>query len=265
MVYVMILPRATTRVRVVLLAPPEPLVQWCRRTNHRYALTGGFFSRATGRPLGRLWRDGTVMPSAPWGGVWADHRGAVHILDDQVTIGPLGQMPSEPTGDLLTAGPMVVRDYKSLITIGYHFEGIPRTWQGELDADWTGVRAQRSAIGINRTQILAVACDGPPVDAAPDPANSGLTIAELARILEQLGARDALNLDGGGGTSMVYEQRLVNQPRAGSVEPGYRPGELIAEGRPLRTALTFLTDELHRTDAAEKSAHDDRADPPHES
>ena len=238
-VHVARLPRAITRARVVVLRPPEPLLRWCRRTGCQYALTGGFFSRVTDQPLGRLWSDGVAMVNAPWGGRWSLRRGAIHIDGDSVSISPLGEMPIDPVGDLLTAGPLLVRDRESLITDGYDFEGIPETWRGELDADWTKVRAQRSAIAFAGVHLFAVACEGPPVDWTPESTEAGLTIAELSGVLVELGAEAALNLDGGGGTSLVYEQRLVNCPRAGSVEPDRRHGELIVEGRPLHTAIAF--------------------------
>ena len=48
-----------------------------------------------------------------------------------------------------------------------------------------------------------------------------------------LGARDALNLDGGGSATLIAGGRLRNRPRAsvGTPEPG---------GRGIATALVFL-------------------------
>jgi hypothetical protein len=227
------------RARVAVLSPPEPLLRWCRRTDNRFALTGGFFSRATGKPLGRLWRNGVSIPTASWGGRWSERRGAIHMAGDSVSISPLGEMPRTSAGDLLTAGPLLVRDGRSLITGEPDFEGIPQTWRDELDADWTDLRAQRSAIGTTTTHLLAVACEGAPVDAPGDWEEAGLTIAELAAVLVELGAEAALNLDGGGGTSLVCDKRLVNVPKAGSFEPAHRRGDPILEGRPLHTAIVF--------------------------
>jgi Phosphodiester glycosidase len=239
-VHALMLPRGTFRPRIIVLPRPEPLLSWCRRTGHAHALTGGFFSRGSGLPLGRLWCGGVEVPSSPWGGKrWGDRRGAVHIDGDSISIGPLGEMPREPVGELLTAGPVLVHAGRSVIAGDCDFEGIPETWTEELDADWTRARAQRSAIGISARQLIAVACEGLPVDAAPASGDAGLTIAELAEVLVELGAEAALNLDGGGGTSLVCEGKLVNRPRAGSVEPGYEHGELIAAGRPLHTAIAF--------------------------
>jgi len=75
--------------------------------------------------------------------------------------------------------------------------------------------------------VIAVACDG------RDPGDAGLTLEELAHLLAGLGCHTALNLDGGGSTSLVSGGRLRNRPRAGVNRP--EPG-----GRPVSTALLFL-------------------------
>jgi exopolysaccharide biosynthesis protein len=47
-----------------------------------------------------------------------------------------------------------------------------------------------------------------------------------------LGAHEAINLDGGGSTSLVRGRRLVNRPRE-------EHGLDLAAGRPISTALVF--------------------------
>jgi exopolysaccharide biosynthesis protein len=42
--------------------------------------------------------------------------------------------------------------------------------------------------------------------------SAGVTLREGARVMRSLGARDALNLDGGGSTSMAVRGRLANLP-----------------------------------------------------
>jgi exopolysaccharide biosynthesis protein len=48
----------------------------------------------------------------------------------------------------------------------------------------------------------------------------GMTLPEAARLMRSLGARDALNLDGGGSTTMVVRGEVVNRP---SDRAGERP------------------------------------------
>jgi exopolysaccharide biosynthesis protein len=40
----------------------------------------------------------------------------------------------------------------------------------------------------------------------------GMTLPDLARLAERLKLRDALNLDGGGSTTMVVKGKIVNNP-----------------------------------------------------
>jgi exopolysaccharide biosynthesis protein len=64
-------------------------------------------------------------------------------------------------------------------------------------------------------RILLVAVDG------RQPAKSvGMTIAELTALLLELGAVEAINMDGGGSTAMVVRGRVVNSP---SDPAGERP------------------------------------------
>jgi exopolysaccharide biosynthesis protein len=79
---------------------------------------------------------------------------------------------------------------------------------------------------MNRDWFLAVACDG----RAPN--DAGLTLPELAELMATLGAERAINLDGGGSTSLVHDGVLRNVPRE---EHGI---ELVA-GRPVANALVF--------------------------
>jgi exopolysaccharide biosynthesis protein len=55
-----------------------------------------------------------------------------------------------------------------------------------------------------------------------------MTLAELADLMRELGARDALNLDGGGSTTLVLGGRVVNRPTDGAGE------------RPVTNALLVL-------------------------
>ncbi|MBC8087150.1 MAG: phosphodiester glycosidase family protein [Phycisphaerae bacterium] len=89
-------------------------------------------------------------------------------------------------------------------------------------------RHPRTAIGIanNRTRLLLVVVDG-----RQKPYSDGMTLRELASLMLALGARDALNLDGGGSTTMVYADsargmHVANHP---SDPAGERPvGDALA-------------------------------------
>ncbi|MGC8667715.1 MAG: phosphodiester glycosidase family protein [Chthonomonadales bacterium] len=91
---------------------------------------------------------------------------------------------------------------------------------GRIDVDGTDegfnpktfvdARHPRSAIGLKSDgQILLVTVDG------RQPQSRGVTLTELAEIMMRLGAVDAINLDGGGSTSMWLAGGYVNAPSDG--------------------------------------------------
>ena len=73
-----------------------------------------------------------------------------------------------------------------------------------------GPRAPRSAVGQLRDgRIVLVAVDG------RQPGYSvGLTMVEAAQLMIDLGAEEAINLDGGGSTTFVVDGAVVNRPPA---------------------------------------------------
>lgn len=72
-------------------------------------------------------------------------------------------------------------------------------------------RAPRTAIAyLGGTSVALVTVDGRQKHSV------GMTLYELARLLRELGARDAINLDGGGSTAMVVRGKLVNRPSDGT-------------------------------------------------
>ena len=66
---------------------------------------------------------------------------------------------------------------------------------------------QRTAIGqISEGHYLLVVSDGRPK------ASTGLSLRQLAALMQSLGAQIAYNLDGGGSSTMVFQGRVVNNP-----------------------------------------------------
>lgn len=76
-------------------------------------------------------------------------------------------------------------------------------------------RAPRTAVGISAEGgvILAV------VDGRQPAHSVGLTLPETAEFMRELGALSALNLDGGGSSTMVIEGEVVNRPSGGHERP----------------------------------------------
>ncbi|MDR5695870.1 MAG: phosphodiester glycosidase family protein [Armatimonadota bacterium] len=69
-------------------------------------------------------------------------------------------------------------------------------------------RHPRTAVGVTRTgRVLLVVVDGRQPDHS-----LGMTLPELAALLLRLGVTDALNLDGGGSSTLVVRGMVVNSP-----------------------------------------------------
>jgi hypothetical protein len=234
--------RAAFDLRVVVLDPPSTVQQWCRRTGAEHAIVGGFYMRPGGPALGDLWVAGHALATEPFDAPWHDERACVHVDEGEtarnpnnsgssrcrermVRLAPRRELGAVPHGDLLHAGPMLVEDGCSLVAGGLDREGFSAGAR-QFDSDITAGRYPRAALGLSEGQMLATVCDGRADDEA------GLTMAELAEAMIDLGAEQAINLDGGGSASLVVGGSLVNTPRE---EHGI---ELIG-GRAVATALHF--------------------------
>jgi hypothetical protein len=214
-----------TAVRVRRLAHPEPLAAWCRRNGVGEALVGGFFVRPHGAPLGELRTRGILRRSVPFAAPWSGVRACLHVHRGRVAIAPRDELPADPRGDLLQAGPLLVRSGAPVVEAGADPEGFS-AGAAQFDSDITVGRYPRAALGVARGRLLAVVCDGRADDEA------GLTLRELAEALAALGAEAALNLDGGGSTSLVCGGALRNVPREAH-------GVVLAGGRAVSTAIVF--------------------------
>jgi Phosphodiester glycosidase len=223
-IYVATYPLAGTRVRVVRLAHPTPLAAWCDATGTPEALVGGFFARPHGTPLGELRQAGVERRHVAFDAPWSDLRACVHIAGAELHIARRDQIAATPEGDLLQAGPLLVD--RGRVACRDDVEGFSAGAR-QFDSDITDGRYPRAGLAVaRRGRLLAVACDGRADDEA------GLTMAEFAETLIALGAVQALNLDGGGSTSLVAGGQLCNIPRESH-------GVELPGGRPISTALTF--------------------------
>lgn len=216
---------ASTAVRVVRLRRPQRLAVWCAVRGIDDALVGGFFTRPDGVPLGELRTAGIGRKHVPFDAPWDARRSCLHVVGDQLHIGRRAEFEAQPRGDLLQAGPLLVRDGRRAVADGEDPEGFSAGAR-QFDSDITAGRYPRAAIGVGDGRIVAVVADG------RSAADAGLTLVELADLLVALGAAQALNLDGGGSASLVSDGRLRNRPRADhEIE--------LPLGRPVATALVF--------------------------
>lgn len=94
-------------------------------------------------------------------------------------------------------------------------------------------RHPRTAVGVARAgkRLWLVVVDG-----RQTPYSDGMTLRELANLMLALGARDAINLDGGGSTTLVY----ANPVTAGTLQVANRPSDAAGE-RPVGNALAIVS------------------------
>lgn len=224
-VHVARFPRDAFTPRVVALEPCSTLRRWCERSGAEHAIVGGFYMRPGGPALGDVWLDGVALATEPFDPPWHRERACVHISEGRVSLAVRHQLPDAPSGDLLQAGPMLVGGGRSLVVDGSDSEGFSAGAR-QFDSDITAGRYPRAALGLSERELIAVACDGRADEEA------GLTMVELAEAMVALGAEAALNLDGGGSTSLVVGGTLVNTPRE-------EHGLALLDGREVATALHF--------------------------
>jgi Phosphodiester glycosidase len=226
-VYLVRYPRQPTRLSIEHFPHPQRLDHWCRGSGIREAIVGGFFVRPDGPALGELWIGGRRIATEPVPDPYMGARAAIHIDDAEIRIAPRSELPPCPAGYLLQAGPLLVRDGAPLHD-PHDAEGFAASAH-QFDSDITAGRHPRAALAVSNQELIALVCDGRRTGL-----DAGLTLVELAELLARLGAREAINLDGGGSTALVHRGHLLNRPYDDQDRPSRSP-------RPVATAAIFRT------------------------
>lgn len=109
---------------------------------------------------------------------------------------------------IVGGGPRIIQNGRSVAEFGYFIEG--------TGAKFGTVRHPRTAVGFSKdsSKLYLVTVDG------RRESDSGMSLMELADAMLKLGVYDAVNLDGGGSTTMVIGDKVVNHP---SDKEGERP------------------------------------------
>jgi hypothetical protein len=219
-------PRRATRVRVVHFPRPQRLDVWCVQKGTPEAIVGGFFVRDPYLPLGELWLDGRAVRHEPVAAPYGQRRACVAVDGDDVRLSGRDAEPASPQGDLLQAGPLLVAGGAVSFDPSTDGEGFS-AGSGQFDSDITHGRYPRAALGISAKSLIAVACDG-----RRSNVDAGLSLPELAQVMVDLGAERAINLDGGGSTTLVHRGHLLNRPYPEQDQPAPKTRRVVS-------ALTF--------------------------
>jgi hypothetical protein len=216
--------RRATRVTLRCFAEPVRLDVWCRAQGHPEAMVAGFFVRDPYRPLGETRVAGTALEHEPIAAAWRPHRACLQLRGDDVVLAARRELGEEPEGDLVSAGPLLVREGR-VVDEG-DAEGFS-AGSAQFDSDITAERHPRCALGVTDDELLAVCCDG-----RRSGVDAGLALDELAQLMVSFGAREAVNLDGGGSATLIHRGHLLNRPYSSVDQPA-------PESRPVVTALLF--------------------------
>ncbi|MCK3683900.1 phosphodiester glycosidase family protein [Maribellus sp. YY47] len=161
------------------------------------AINGTFFDMKKGGSVVFLKVDDTIItPPNPEAGAMI--REAAFVVGDSVRV---VEFPKEEWGnwhpafeDIMVSGPMLIKDGKLVEPDSVAFNT---------------TKHPRSAVGITPDyQLLLVTADGRHKDKAV-----GLSMKELGILMEALNCKNAMNLDGGGSTTLwLQEEGVVNYP-----------------------------------------------------
>jgi exopolysaccharide biosynthesis protein len=188
----------------------ETVVDIAARRQALAAVNAGFFVLADGRPAGLLKVRGQLVggTSRARGAVGLlERRGRTLLLFDRMVVDRERRAYRPVLGS-------PARDWsRAAHAVGG--AGLLRLNGREL-SDWTEekiaagfdtTRHPRTMIGDDGASIWLITIDG------RQPARSlGMTFTELQGLARRLGLRSALNLDGGGSTTMVVRGAIVNHP-----------------------------------------------------
>jgi exopolysaccharide biosynthesis protein len=156
-------------------------MQTRRETNVVGAINAGGYDMSNGRPSGAFIMSGTQI-NAPTGTTfWIDASGNAHITGAQECNAAFAE------GNVLEA----VASFGDIFVDGHA--------RSDLD---NSTRASRTAIGIKADGTVVMFM----VDGRQAPYSVGMTMAEVAAAMEDLGCVQAVNLDGGGSSTFATQR-----------------------------------------------------------
>ena len=156
------------------------------------ALNGSYYNMKNGSSVCFLKKDMQVVDSTTVGEFDSRVTGAVRTHKHKVDILPW-DVDTERAyrgkkGTVLASGPLLLQD------------GTVCPWDGCSESFITA-KHPRSALYVTRDKVVFLTVDG------RSPGNAiGVNIPELAHLIRVLGGRDAINLDGGGSTTLWMEE-----------------------------------------------------------
>lgn len=160
------------------------------------AINGGFYSNQNGRrmPVGNFMVDGELLSESDF------YRASMGItVDDEILFGYFNSKENGFDWDnlvhMLTGGPMLVSEGQPV------FQAIAEGFTGSVLSP-----NPRSAVGMKADGVVMLVVAEREVPGG----RVGLTLEEMAILMAQLGAYEAMGLDSGGSSTMWAGDKVVN-------------------------------------------------------
>ena len=175
-------------------------MQTRRSTNVVGAINAGGYDMSNGRPSGAFIMSGTQI-NAPTGTTfWIDASGNAHITGAQECNAAFA------AGNVREA----IASFGDIFVDGHA--------RGDLD---NSTRASRTAIGIKADGTVVMFM----VDGRQAPYSVGMTMAEVAAAMEDLGCVQAINLDGGGSSTFATQREGEPESNTAGLTLRCRPSD----------------------------------------
>lgn len=172
------------------------------------AINGSYFNMKTGVSVCYLRKDKVVVDTTEVGTLATVSNGAVYIEKGKLKLLPWGKQDEKTCqlkkGSILSSGPLMLLDGKACDL-------------SACNRNFVNTKHPRSAVALTKDKkVLLIVVEGRKKGTA-----EGINIPELTHMIRVLGGKDALNLDGGGSSTLwsasLPGDGLVNTP-SGSAE-----------------------------------------------
>ena len=177
----------------------KPLSMLAKEHKATAAINGSYYNMRNGNSVTFLKIDRAVADSTTEAEFKIRVTGAVAVRKGRLRILPWSRSIErgykKKTGTVLASGPLLLQN------------GHNADWSA-CDSDFIATKHPRSAIAITKDKrVLLITVDG------RSPGNAiGMNIPELAHLIKTLGGKTALNLDGGGSTTLYLDGNILNHP-----------------------------------------------------
>ena len=176
------------RLDILIHNPMEKTSESARESGAVAAINGSFFNMKKGNSVCFLYKDGAVRDTTGNGALGSVCNGAVKIQKGKLSIVPWNKTDEKGQwgkSTLLVSGPLMLLDGK-------------RRDLSACNKGFVMTKHPRSAVAVTKDgKLLLITVDGRFKGKA-----EGINIPELAHLISVLGGEDALNLDGGGSSTL---------------------------------------------------------------